>query len=233
MLLSDFWSEARKPFNAVMMVIAIVSLLFALAIWYLSQQMSQLSYKVIQLPVVNRQVPGVNNDDGNSGGQSPPFSVTDAQGALIKTNIYAADITIWNSGDIELGREKVRRPLSISISAAARILDRGINRVSDPILGIEVSTRSSYDTQIQWTYLDPRAGFRIRIIYGSDKEQPLSLSANILGIEDLQDINNYRRGWKWYLKMIVVAATGFSLFVFGGPAIMQKLMGAFEKKYGM
>jgi len=53
--LSDFWSEATKPFNAVMMVIALISLLLVLLIWYLSQQVAQVSYKIIQIPVVSSE----------------------------------------------------------------------------------------------------------------------------------------------------------------------------------
>jgi hypothetical protein len=159
MLLSDFWNEVKKPFNAVMMVIALISLLVALFIWYLSQQVAQISYKIIQIPVVSSE--GLNTTSPTS-----PFRVVDPQGAEIRTNVYAADITVWNSGDIDLGAEKIRRPLTISMSGDARIFDRGINRASDTVLDLNVSAISSNGTEIRWRYLDPNAGFRVRIIYG-------------------------------------------------------------------
>jgi hypothetical protein len=198
--------QVKKPFNAVMMVIALISLLVALFIWYLSQQVAQISYKIIQIPVVSSE--GLNTTSPTS-----PFRVVDPQGAEIRTNVYAADITVWNSGDIDLGAEKIRRPLTISMSGDARIFDRGINRASDTVLDLNVSAISSNGTEIRWRYLDPNAGFRVRIIYGSNEKQALSINGNILGVLEFSDIDKYARRWQWYLKIAVICIVALILLI--------------------
>jgi len=167
---------------------------------------AQISYKIIQIPLVSSA--GLNT------GSSPPFRVVDSKGTDISTNIYAADITIWNSGNIELGADKIRQPLTISLAGDPKIFDRGINRASDAFLDLNVSAVSPNGAEIRWRYLDPNAGFRVRIIYASNEQQTLSIIGNILGVSEFLDIDKYvRRHWQWSLKIFTMVIIGIIFLI--------------------
>jgi hypothetical protein len=210
MSLSNFWGDARKPFNLVMMVVTAVSLvfgLFGLVTWYWSQQVAEISYKIVQIPVVNTIQVQMTPHSGVPE-PSPSFTVLDNKGQPINTNIYAAEIAVWNTGDLELGPSKVRRPLTVKIGGDVHILDNGVSRITDPIAEVVSSEISKNTIEVRWKYLDPGTAFRVRIIYTSEMQQDLTLSANVLGVGPLIDLDSNQRGWKYNVRFGILLITG-------------------------
>lgn len=183
--------DLKTPGN----LIGVAGVIVAFTTWYLSQQTAEVSLKIVQIPVLNT---------GQVGPLSSSFTVFDNKGQRISTNIYAADIAIWNSGNIELGAAKIRRPLTAKFDGKVQILDRGIGPVTDPIAEVVASNPEETVTEIRWRYFDPGTGFHLRIIYASDKQQELTLSANILGVK-LQQYSEDRIGWKSLWKLFGMA----------------------------
>jgi len=183
--------DLKTPGN----LIGVAGVIVAFTTWYLSQQTAEVSLKIVQIPVLNT---------GQVGPLSSSFTVFDNKGQRISTNIYAADIAIWNSGNIELGAAKIRRPLTAKFDGKVQILDRGIGPVTDPIAEVVASNPEETVTEIRWRYFDPGTGFHLRIIYASDKQQELMISANILGVK-LQQYSEDRIGWKSLWKLFGMA----------------------------
>lgn len=114
---SEWWSELRRPGTLIGISAGII---IAFATWYLTRQNTELSFQISQIQVVNAVEGSV---------ASAPFTVLDSAGKRIQTNIYAANIAIWNSGDVELGESKIRRPITITLDGNADILDQSISRI--------------------------------------------------------------------------------------------------------
>jgi hypothetical protein len=199
------WSRWREDLKTPGNLIGVAGVIVAFTTWYLSQQTAEISLKIVQIPVLNT---------GQVGPLSSSFTVFDNKGQRISSNIYAADIAIWNSGNIELGASKIRRPLTAKFDGKVQILDRGIGPVTDPIAEVVASDPEENSTEIRWRYFDPGTGFHLRIIYASDKQQELTLSANILGVKLQQYTEDYRIGWKSLLKLFGMALIVLPLAVF-------------------
>jgi len=221
MSLPNFWGDARKPFNLVMMVIAVAALVFGFVTWYLSQQVAEISFQVLQIPVINTVQVQMPSRSGVSE-PSRPFTVLDNKGQPIKTNIYAAEIVVWNTGDLELGPAKVRRPLTVKIDGSVQILDSGVSRITDPIAEAIASEIDNNTIEIRWKYFDPGTAFRIRIIYTSEIQQTLTLSANVLGVGSLVDLDSNQRGWKFNLRFGILLVTGLA-FSFSCFSVLKRL----------
>ena len=199
------WSRWREDLKTPGNLIGVAGVIVAFTTWYLSQQTAEISLKIVQIPVLNT---------GQVGPLSSSFTVFDNKGQRISSNIYAADIAIWNSGNIELGAAKIRRPLTAKFDGKVQILDRGIGPVTDPIAEVVASNPEENVTEMQWRYLDPGTGFHLRIIYASDKQQELTLSANILGVKLQQYSEDYRIGWTSPWKLFGMVLLVFALAYF-------------------
>jgi hypothetical protein len=216
MSFSNFWADARKPFNLVILVLTVVALVFVLAEWYWSQQVAEISYKIVQIPVLNADQAQMRPSPSRLHEPPPPFTVLDNKGQPINTNIYAAEIAVWNTGDFELGLSKVRRPLAVKIDGSVQILDNGVSRITDPIAEAVASKIDQNTIEVRWRYFDPGTAFRIRIIYASENQSNLSVSATILGVGPLIDLESNQRGWKFHVRfgILLVTGVGFAGFFF-------------------
>jgi len=75
--------------------------------------------------------------------------------------------------------------------------------------------------------LDPDAGFRVRIIYGSNEQQTITVNGNILGVSEFLNADNYTRQWKWYLKIGVIGIVLILLLILSlivPSSLMERLI---------
>jgi len=52
-----------------------------------------------------------------------PLTVLDAHGQPIEDNVYAASVTIWNSGNPEIKRDDLRIPFRVTLEGNPRLID--------------------------------------------------------------------------------------------------------------
>lgn len=227
---SQSWNDFKRPVNIVAIGLGAIGLIFGIVSWYLSQRISQITFQIVQISVFNatQAWPGTESSAGGSLTIPSPFTVLDRNGKKITQNIYAAEITVWNSGDIELGEGKIRIPLTIVVQGDPKLLDRSISRVTNDEAQItlkEGSDRSA--TTILWKYFDPGMGFRLRIIYVSDRQRDITVQANILGIRNIIDRNAYQKSWTTHVKAIGAVI----LVVVIGAIPVIALARAVDKRY--
>jgi hypothetical protein len=227
MPLSTWREDLRKPVNALSIGIGVIGLVFAIATWIISHQVAALSVKIVQIPVFDSQqaISVITRPDGGS--IRMPVTVLDGSGKPIDTNIYAAEVAVWNSGDFELGQTKIRRPLVIAMGGTAKILDAGISRVTEPADDISALVDSSHTVTVTWHYFDPGDGFRIRVLYTSDKQEALDLSTNILGVHSITNVDTFGKGWT--LSNILLG-TMMALLVLIPALSIERIVGALERR---
>ena len=107
--LTDF----RKPVNLAALGVGVVGVLLSVLIYFWSRHEAKLSYYTSTIQVVDQK-------------ETVPFSVIDSAGQRVTENVYATNITMWNSGDLPIDPGNVRRPLTISLQAPVRIIDAKI-----------------------------------------------------------------------------------------------------------
>ncbi|WP_149467792.1 hypothetical protein [Roseomonas genomospecies 6] len=183
-----FKEEIKSPYNAVFGAVGLISFLFAIYTWYSTLQRSEISYRVEQVQLMD-----VSRVENNKQGAEEPFSILDSNGNNIKENIYGANISVWNSGDTDLGRDKIRKPLTFLFSNSVRIIDASITFTTDDNISefyINKTVNIDNIIYIGWKYFDPKSGFRLRIIYTSPDQAQLSAGGSILGVKSIYDSSN-------------------------------------------
>src|SRR5215472_16670298 len=104
-------TEFRKPINLVFLGIAIISLLVTVITYRWSRHEAAISYYVATIQIVDRKA-------------SIPFTVVDNEGKPVTQNLYATNVTVWNSGDLTVDPQNVRRPLTIALAMPVRNLSK-------------------------------------------------------------------------------------------------------------
>jgi hypothetical protein len=100
---TNWITDFLKPINITFLLIAVISVVLNVILYWSFQDKARISYYSNTIQIVDQKEPG-------------PFSVLDSVGRPVKENVYAANIAVWNSGDLPLEPGKVRRPLQISLT---------------------------------------------------------------------------------------------------------------------
>ena len=225
-------NELKSPLTVTGWVCGVIGLIWGVYTWYAAQQKAEITYRAEQVQVVdvNRLATITPSPGGASATFADhPFKVLDANGNPITQNIYAANITIWNSGDIDLGHDRIRRPISISFGSSSTILDANIEFASDGNVSeffiLKDPTRGE-TLNVSWKFFDPNSGFRAKIIYTSDTKSSITMNGSIYGVKefrnksDSEELNipadSYLKGrYDVVIKSLifVCATTSFALFL--------------------
>ena len=191
-------------------VAAFVSIILAIYFW--------------RFPNVYREVSYTVSDDHiqvfDSSLLSPRIRMIDAEGNQIQENVYAASVTVWNSGNLPIDPIDVRIPLRIRIGSVSRILDYAILKQVDPDVANfnarEVTPSSDSDSiseiEISWDYFDPQFGAIIQVMYAAQAQADISLVGYILGIQrnDFRDTSKSSMvDWLpgWAVQIIILSIT--------------------------
>ena len=88
-----------------------------------------------------------------------PLTVLDAHGQPIEDNVYAASVTIWNSGNTEIKRDDLRIPFRITLEGNPRLID-----ITPTFFTRDSVDRFSFGRQnvISWEHFDPGEGIKVR-----------------------------------------------------------------------
>lgn len=126
-----------------------------------------------------------------------PFSVIDNAGQHVGENVYATNVTVWNSGDLPVEPQNIRSPLTISVTAPVRVLDAKLARTTSNNISefkVDNAQLGIGSFQVTWKYFDPREGFRLRLIYASKDVRPINLEGTIFGFKEFYDITPLPQG---------------------------------------
>lgn len=175
---------------------------------YAAEPVAEISFKVDQVQIVDFQK--INSVPSNNAKTERLFNVLDGNGKKIENNVFGANITVWNSGNLELGADKVRKSVKIDFGDGVSLIDSSLMDVSDENISEISFTSERGSIIIFWKYFDPRSAFKIRVIYASNEKKDISLSGSVLGVKRF---NNYddKLEWKRYFSFTPVIAG----FVFG------------------
>jgi len=227
-MLQRLREELRSPFNLITGTIGILGFIWGFYTWYTTKQTAMIAYGVeqVQLLDVSRIVPGTQPSE-----KLPPFKVFDSNDEPINQNIYGANVTIWNAGDVDLGRERVRRPVSVMLGDGVKIIDYSIEHATDPkVTEFSVSLQEKNSLDILWKYFDPSAGLRVRVIYISATQSEVLIDGNIYGVKNF---TRSRKGEKSSNVTIFVIVGLLGAFYAFGFDVIAKLIGFTLGKLGL
>lgn len=188
-MLRDFLRSLKNPYQAVTFLGMVIGIGLSIYFYIAPQQQARISYHIEQITIFEPpKFSTPSSPDGRTGELKPPFTILDGNGHPITSGIYGATIVVWNSGDIDLGKEKIRKPLTISISGETRLIEGKFEIISDENISefqLERPAKQEHEMQVSWRYFDPRHAFKFRLFYISDRKQEINISAQILGLHQI------------------------------------------------
>lgn len=157
------------------LIIGIIGLFLSIYFYFKSEKESEVSYNISALRIF----------DSSS---TSSLSVFDKSGERIGEDIQAFNILVWNSGSVDLGPEKIRKPMSFSIGDRGSILEASIVAQRNPdISRFYVKEVGQNDLEIGWSYFDPNDAFRLRIVCVKCEAAALSTSLKMLGLDGMRE----------------------------------------------
>ena len=187
-------------------VFGIAGFAFGVFTWYQSRQFTEISYAVEQVQMLISS----HNRDHNP---NRPFKVIGSDGHEITENIFGANVTVWNSGNLPVYPGQVRRPVVIQIPSSVRVMKIALSGSSDN--NISEFTIDEIERKVDWKYFDPKMGFRATIIYSSPNQEDIKIGGVIYGVNGFRDVLNDNKNsgiMKWY--MITMAVLYLSIVIF-------------------
>lgn len=161
--------ELRRPANIMAIVGIAASGLISLYFYNSSERAGEISIRVDQVQVFDKNRMG-----------ELPLRLLDATGAIITNNVYAANVSVWNSGTAEIKESDIRKPFRIQIGTGLRALELTPIKYTNDNLD---HFRLTSEGVLTWEHFDSGEGLKIRVVYAYDSEQPISLVGMAAGIK--------------------------------------------------
>ncbi len=218
-LMKDF----KKPINIINLSIAVLSIILAIIFYYQS----------IMEKVPTYLMPEEHSLIFNSEEAFPSISVMDKDSIRIKENIYLFTSTFWNSGQLPIEPDDVRKQINLILEPCNKILDiKKIEQTHPEISKFNLKeTPPLNDTtrgiNISWNHFDPNQGVKFQVIYSGKKPSRLYYDGVILGVTNFIDGRRLIGKYKW-LKGALVFVLAI-LYVIG-VEIFNKKTNTFYKR---
>src|SRR2546423_2429836 len=147
--LDDF----KRPVNAIALAIALVSLALTVVFYYNAKKEARPTF------LSEEKRPKIYDSKISSAN----IKVLDKNSVAITDDIYLLTIRFWNSGELPIEPENVRKPVRLSISGVKQLIDYSIVDQTYPdiaqIKATEVppdsTSGSTAQLEISWKHLDP------------------------------------------------------------------------------
>ncbi|WP_376959611.1 hypothetical protein ABNQ39_06810 [Azospirillum sp. A26] len=178
-MLKKLKEEVKSPLTFSGWLIGLAGLAWGFYSWAVPNQSAEISYRIEQVQMLNAD--SGDHSAKNTGENGKPFRVLGKDGEEITKNIYGANISVWNSGNVDLGPEKVRRTLSIDVGESAKIINASLDYSTENNVSEFYIAGVSRNIPINWRFFDPNSGFRLRVIYSSEEKSEIKVEGNILG----------------------------------------------------
>ena len=197
-----FIDEIKKPFNIVMMVLAIASVSFTTCFYFMSIKERKPVYHVLESIKIF--------DSKNT---SPKIQLLDKNSKPIDEDVYVRDIIIWNEGELPIDQEHIRDPLKLILTGQKKLLDFQIADESNPLISkFEIVKLLKDDTKINsetlklsWKYFDPGFAVKIRLFYTGNGNLDIMMKGNILNVSKIKPkYTNTKKFGKHYIILLIM-----------------------------
>ena len=193
----------RSTFNILNLFIAIVGILIGVYFYYQSRQTKDISY---QIDKSASKIYDIKNT-------SSLIRLIEKDTILIKENVYYVRGKIWNSGNLPIQSNDIRKPLTITLNSCKRILDYKIEKqYEDNTQGFVLTKTNNNSLKISWKYFDPKNGFSFQVIYLGDENLNGKLKGKILGISQFNEINSNTENSNWLYFFVITVCLAFGWF---------------------
>jgi hypothetical protein len=167
--------ELKRPATALWVIGIIISIITAVYFYKKSEKFGQISMDMEQIQVFDKTRGGV-----------VPLTVLDSAGRAIENNVYAASLTIWNSGNAEVKKEDVREPIRLAVE-----MEGGDNSSKTLDISPYFYTRNNIDGfsanpntgEISWQHFDAGEGLKVKLVYVSSTPKWIALIGYVAGSE--------------------------------------------------
>jgi hypothetical protein len=187
------------------LAVGIIGIFLAIYFYIKSKRKTQISYIVQSTQLLGRSRSVL------------PEEVSILYGGDLITNLINANFIFWNSGNTSIKHDDVvpGSPIVIALAQNSHPLKASLLKCSLPQNGIFLRAMSGEDTEISFTYLDPRHGFNIELLYEGEVSAP-TVSGTIIGMP--QGLNRVylerqtnKRSYFETVGMAITVVLGFTM----------------------
>lgn len=164
----------NKVINILGFIVGLLGLLFGIYSYLNNQKKSEISYNVYS-PSFK-----IFDSELTKGMSSVNLFVGDS--IILNENVYLTTFSIWNSGDLPIMKNNIRKKLDVEFEGMTWILDiKTIKEVERGISNIKLSAISHLRYNLDWDYFDPNNGLRIQIMYTGAEKVKCKVNGYIFG----------------------------------------------------
>ncbi|AEE18084.1 hypothetical protein [Dokdonia sp. 4H-3-7-5] len=173
------FEELKKPHNLITLALTILSISLSIYFYVNSLKVKDISY------VLNNP-PSIIYDSQN---YSSEIKLLVNDSLLAKENVYLLTGTIWNSGELSIYANDVRKDIELNIGNENKILDYKITKtIDEEISGFNLTRVDTNSLLLGWDYFDPDFGFNFQIIYMGNEVPYFNITGKILDIKNLNQV---------------------------------------------
>lgn len=201
------FEEIKKPINVMFLLLGLVGITLSIYFYFQSLKTKEISFELIE-PA------SLIYDSSNA---SSSIKLLDKDSLSIKDNVYILTGIIWNSGDLPISEDDVRKGVSLNLSSAKKILDFKILKQNDAeVAKFSLNKKSGNALGLNWKYFDPKFGFSFQIIYTGNENPDFKISGKILDVPEFRK-DTYPKNNKMLLLGIIITVCGsiFSAYFYG------------------
>jgi hypothetical protein len=196
----SFVEEIKRPFNLLMIAIALIPGFY---FYYFPRNDKQITFSTSDASLVY-----------DSKIKSPQVRLVDSNGNQISEDTYLMKFTFWNNGAIPIEPSEIRRPITVTLPGASRILDYKIINALDQdtanfALTLVTNASNPPAVALSWNHFDPKKAIAFQLIYTQPVSAAPRISADIVGIEKLVQGVYHRK----FGRALAVCATIFSVIM--------------------
>jgi hypothetical protein len=214
--------EFKKPFNLITLSLALASIILSVLFYINSLKNKDLSYQI-------NEPTSIVYDSKNS---SSKIKLFEKDSILITENVYLLTGTLWNSGDLPIYINDVRKDIEFNINEKNRILDFKINKQKDSeIAKFTLKYSGENSLRVNWDYFDPNYGFNFQIIYIGEENPEFEIEGKILDISSINKVKQLESTSRIYTIGITIAYGLMILMIIYLSYLRKKRSGKYQKIY--
>ncbi len=181
---------------------AVISGVIGLATTFYFSSRNELAYSIHRQVILDRDA-------------ARSVTVLDSNNQPVLGNIHSFEVKIWNSGNVDIPHQSVRRPLGLACANISRILQATpLGWTTPEISPFKISIKNGNSIDISWEYFDPKTGLAISVL--TDGE--ITSSCEMVGSMFPATIKRYDE------KLTLGGIFGFFVIIFLGISFIYQLL---------